>query len=112
MGTKGEEGVVVDTDTKVYDTDNLFVVDASMHPDLPTGNTQAIVMVAAEAAVARILALGTASNTTNPSSSTLQTKPTQATGISIPQLLLSGTGVSGVTSTHATSLARPITQPI
>ncbi|PSN75267.1 FAD/NAD(P)-binding domain-containing protein, partial [Corynespora cassiicola Philippines] len=55
MGTKGDAGVVVDTDTKVYGTDNLFVVDASMHPDLPTGNTQAIVMVAAEAAAARIL---------------------------------------------------------
>ncbi|KAI0130528.1 hypothetical protein BJ170DRAFT_620401 [Xylariales sp. AK1849] len=55
---------VVDTDTKVYGTDNLFVVDASMHPDLPTGNTQAIVMVAAERAVDRILALGGSSNTT------------------------------------------------
>jgi cellobiose dehydrogenase (acceptor) len=58
MGTKGGDGVVVDTNTKVYGTDNLFVVDASIHPDLPTGNTQAIVMVAAEAAAARILALG------------------------------------------------------
>lgn len=36
MGTKGQAGVVVDTDTKVYGTDNLFVVDASIHPDLPT----------------------------------------------------------------------------
>jgi cellobiose dehydrogenase (acceptor) len=61
MGTKGDSGVVVDSDTKVYGTDNLFVVDASMHPDLPTGNTQAIVMVAAEAAAARILALGQSS---------------------------------------------------
>ncbi|KAF2825198.1 hypothetical protein CC86DRAFT_263337, partial [Ophiobolus disseminans] len=58
MGTKGDAGVVVDADTKVYGTDNLFVVDASFHPDLPTGNTQAIIMVAAEAAAARILALG------------------------------------------------------
>ncbi|KAI1343298.1 hypothetical protein F5Y15DRAFT_230078 [Xylariaceae sp. FL0016] len=48
---------VVDLDTKVYGTDNLFVVDASMHPDLPTGNTQAIIMVAAEKAVERIMAL-------------------------------------------------------
>jgi cellobiose dehydrogenase (acceptor) len=67
MGTKGDAGVVVDTDTKVYGTDNLFVVDASIHPDLPTGNTQAIVMVAAEAAAARILALGSSStNGTTP----------------------------------------------
>ncbi|CAO2658307.1 Nn.00g060300.m01.CDS01 [Neocucurbitaria sp. VM-36] len=62
MGTKGDPGVVVDTNTKVYGVDNLFVVDASMHPDLPTGNTQAIVMVAAEAAAARILALGSSSS--------------------------------------------------
>ncbi|ORX92935.1 hypothetical protein BCR34DRAFT_629431 [Clohesyomyces aquaticus] len=52
-----EKTAVVDTNTKVFGTDDLFVVDASMHPDLPTGNTQAIVMVAAEAAVPRILAL-------------------------------------------------------
>ncbi|KAF2680801.1 hypothetical protein K458DRAFT_434075 [Lentithecium fluviatile CBS 122367] len=66
MGTEGDSGVVVDTDTKVFGTDNLFVVDASMHPDLPTGNTQAIVLVAAEHAAARILALkgGAATNET------------------------------------------------
>lgn len=45
---------VVDTDTKVYGTDNLFVVDASIHPDLPTGNTQAIIMVVAEHAAQKI----------------------------------------------------------
>lgn len=48
---------VVDTDTKVYGTDNLFVVDASIHADMPTGNTQAIVMVVAEKAAQKILAL-------------------------------------------------------
>ncbi|RYP74414.1 hypothetical protein DL770_007612 [Monosporascus sp. CRB-9-2] len=58
---------VVDMNTKVYGIDNLFVVDASMHPDLPTGNTQAIVMVAAERAVERILALdGLRINNSNP----------------------------------------------
>ncbi|KAF1912017.1 hypothetical protein BDU57DRAFT_598207 [Ampelomyces quisqualis] len=62
MGAPGAPGAVVDTNTKVHGTSNLFVVDASMHPDLPTGNTQAIVMVAAEAAAARILALGDAVN--------------------------------------------------
>lgn len=50
---------VVDLDTKVYGTDNLYVVDASIHPDLPTGNTQAIVMVVAEKAAEKILALKT-----------------------------------------------------
>ncbi|OJJ33726.1 hypothetical protein ASPWEDRAFT_28927 [Aspergillus wentii DTO 134E9] len=52
---------VVDTNAKVYGTENLFVVDASIHPDLPTGNTQAIVQIAAEAAVARIIKLGKSS---------------------------------------------------
>lgn len=56
-GLEGGESVV-DCDTKVYGTENLFVVDASIHPDLPTGNTQAIVMVVAERAAEKILALG------------------------------------------------------
>ncbi|RSM04991.1 hypothetical protein CDV31_009792 [Fusarium ambrosium] len=60
MGTDdGRDGgsAVVDLDTKVYGTNNLFVVDASFHPDLPTGNTQAIVMIAAEHAVKKIISL-------------------------------------------------------
>ena len=55
---------VVDTDTKVYGTDNLFVVDASIHPDLPTGNTQAIIMVVAEHAAKKIAAFKVAAGTT------------------------------------------------
>ncbi|KAJ0124561.1 hypothetical protein J7T55_005900 [Diaporthe amygdali] len=51
---------VVDTDTRVYGTDNLFVVDASIHPDLPTGNTQAIIMVVAEHAAEKIAAFDVA----------------------------------------------------
>ncbi|KAJ5970830.1 uncharacterized protein N7479_000748 [Penicillium vulpinum] len=46
---------VVDTNTKVYGMDNLFIVDASIHPDLPTGNIQTAVMIVAEAAAAKIL---------------------------------------------------------
>ena len=66
---------VVDLDTKVYGTDNLaspfptntlsrpttntsqFIVDGGIHADLPTGNLQTTIMVVAEAAVAKILAL-------------------------------------------------------
>jgi cellobiose dehydrogenase (acceptor) len=55
-GRYGGEAVV-GTNTKVYGTDNLFVVDASIHADLPTGNTQAIVMVVAEKAAQKNLAL-------------------------------------------------------
>ncbi|KAJ5929354.1 hypothetical protein N7454_007202 [Penicillium verhagenii] len=47
---------VVDINTKVYGMDNLYVVDGSIHPDLPTGNIQATIMIIAEAAAARILA--------------------------------------------------------
>lgn len=44
-------------DTDIFSTfQNLFVVDASIHPDLPTGNTQAIIMVVAEQAAAKIAA--------------------------------------------------------
>lgn len=46
---------VVDLSTKVYGTDNIYVVDASIHPDVPFGNTQAIVSVVAEKAAALIL---------------------------------------------------------
>ncbi|KAI6362068.1 hypothetical protein MCOR25_006303 [Pyricularia grisea] len=48
---------VVDTNTKVYGTDNLFVVDASIHPDVPTGNTQVAVMIVAEQAAEKIMKL-------------------------------------------------------
>jgi cellobiose dehydrogenase (acceptor) len=64
---------VVDLNTKVYGTDNLvsttspsseisanflqYIVDSSIHPDLPTGNIQTTVMVVAEAAVARIMSI-------------------------------------------------------
>ncbi|PYH82891.1 FAD/NAD(P)-binding domain-containing protein [Aspergillus uvarum CBS 121591] len=55
-GRHGNGTSVVDTNTKVYGMDNLYIVDGSIHPDLPTGNIQATIMVVAEAAVAKILA--------------------------------------------------------
>ncbi|KAK2063560.1 GMC oxidoreductase [Colletotrichum caudatum] len=57
MGRENDGKTVVDTDTKVWGTENLFVVDGSMHPEVPTGNTQAPIMVAAAFAAKRILAL-------------------------------------------------------
>ncbi|KAH7911765.1 putative cellobiose dehydrogenase [Hygrophoropsis aurantiaca] len=48
---------VVDENTKVYNTTNLFVVDASIIPSLPTGNPHGALMSAAEQAAAKILAL-------------------------------------------------------
>ncbi|KAK0708434.1 cellobiose dehydrogenase [Lasiosphaeris hirsuta] len=48
---------VVDANTKVYGTDNLFVVDASIFPGMTTGNPSAAIVVAAELAAEKILAL-------------------------------------------------------
>jgi len=48
---------VVDVSTKVFGTDNLFVVDASIIPSIPMGNPHAMIMSMAEQAVAKILAL-------------------------------------------------------
>ncbi len=60
MGTDdGRSGgtAVVDTNTKVYGTDNLFVVDASVFPGHVTSNPTAAIMIVAEHAAAKILAL-------------------------------------------------------
>lgn len=82
MGTKNDGTAVVDTDTKVFGTENLFVVDASIHPDLPTGNTQAIVMVVAEKAVEKILALG--KNGQVPSNGTVPAVPSGGWNNTVP----------------------------
>jgi cellobiose dehydrogenase (acceptor) len=51
---------VVDTNTKVWGTDNLFVVDASIFPGMVTTNPSAYIVVAAEHAAQKILALSPA----------------------------------------------------
>ncbi|KAK3369187.1 cellobiose dehydrogenase-like protein [Lasiosphaeria ovina] len=48
---------VVDLNARVYGTDNLFVVDASIFPGVPTTNPSSYIVVAAEHASQRILAL-------------------------------------------------------
>jgi cellobiose dehydrogenase (acceptor) len=48
---------VVDLNTKVYGTDNLFVVDASIFPGMTTGNPSAAIVIASERAAEKILAL-------------------------------------------------------
>lgn len=55
MGAKNDGKSVVGPDTRVWGTKNLFVVDGSMHPEVPTGNTQASIMVAAAHAANKIL---------------------------------------------------------
>lgn len=48
---------VVDTNTKVYGSDNIFIVDASIFPGMPSTNPSAPIVVAAEKAATLILAL-------------------------------------------------------
>lgn len=48
---------VVDTNTKVYGTNNIFVVDASIFPGQLTGNPSATIVIASEHAAEKILAL-------------------------------------------------------
>lgn len=55
---------VVDLNTKVYGTDNIFVVDASIFPGMPSTNPSALIVASAEHASDRILAL--AANTAIP----------------------------------------------
>ncbi|KAG8688196.1 hypothetical protein FRC11_005887 [Ceratobasidium sp. 423] len=56
IGTSSSSSVV-DTNTKVWNTNNLFVVDSGIMPGMPTGNPQGAIFVMAETAVAKILAL-------------------------------------------------------
>ncbi len=48
---------IVDLDTKVYGTDNLFVVDAGIFPGMLTTNPSAYIVSAAEHAAERLLKL-------------------------------------------------------
>ncbi|KAI0409006.1 fungal cellulose binding domain-containing protein [Xylaria palmicola] len=60
LGTDDGRGggtAVVDVNTQVYGTDNLFVVDASIFPGHVTTNPSAYIVVASERAAERILAL-------------------------------------------------------
>lgn len=55
----GLEGgtAVVDLDTRVWGTDNLFVVDASIFPGMIAPNPSAYILTVSERASERILAL-------------------------------------------------------
>lgn len=92
-GRKGGDGVV-DLNTKVYGTDNLFVVDASFHPDLPTGNTQAIVMVAAEAAAKKVLAVKVSGGDDTPTPSSTISATSASSAVSSTAVATSSAAVT------------------
>ncbi|KAF9447347.1 hypothetical protein P691DRAFT_782546 [Macrolepiota fuliginosa MF-IS2] len=56
MGSSSSDSVV-DENVKVWNTNNLFVIDASFLPGLPMGNPHGTIMAAAEQAVAKVIAL-------------------------------------------------------
>ncbi|KAL8294336.1 hypothetical protein RB597_007947 [Gaeumannomyces tritici] len=64
LGTDDGRGnggtAVVDVNTKVYGTDNLFVVDAGIFPGMVATNPSAYIVVASERAAERVLALAPA----------------------------------------------------
>lgn len=62
-GGSSAAAAVVDTDTRVLGTDNIFVVDASIFPGHVAANPTAAIVVAAEHAAERILALAPGSST-------------------------------------------------
>ncbi|KAF2710705.1 carbohydrate-binding module family 1 protein [Pleomassaria siparia CBS 279.74] len=90
-GSKGGNSVV-DIDCKVYGTDNLFVVDAGMHADVPTGNTQAIVGVAAEHAIQRIIALGTGASGGGNSTAPVPSTPSSVSAVPVPTVVIPAAG--------------------
>lgn len=61
-GSSSAAAAVVDTDTRVLNTDNIFVVDASIFPGHVAANPSAAIVVAAEHAAERILALAPGSS--------------------------------------------------
>ncbi|CZT21382.1 related to cellobiose dehydrogenase [Ramularia collo-cygni] len=58
---------VVDTNTKVYGTDNLFVVDAAVFPGMVTTNPSALIVSVAEHASEKIMALDASAGAENAS---------------------------------------------
>lgn len=97
MGESNDGTSVVDASTlKVWGTDNIYVVDGSIHPDLPTGNSQAIIMIAAEKASSIILSgASSSSSTTSASSSTGSTSSTGSSSSDASSGSTSGSSATG-----------------
>ena len=57
MGTQPVEGAVVDTSGRVYGTERLFVIDASIMPDAPSGFPHIVTIMIAELLSERIASI-------------------------------------------------------
>lgn len=111
---------VVDTNTKVYGMDNLFVVDASIFPEMITTNPSALIVSVAEHAVEKILALGSTGNSTvipevssGTNSTTSAAKPTVPLSTApVSTIQPESTAPAGNSTIAATpSSTRPASQP-
>ena len=98
---------VVDTDTKVYGMDNLFIVDASIFPEMVTTNPSALIVSVAEHAVEKILALsGTGTETeTTPVEEEVIPSAGNSTTSAVPSALPETTPASTVVSAAPTAPA-------
>jgi cellobiose dehydrogenase (acceptor) len=99
-GTQGNgtSGSVVDLNTKVYGTDNIFVVDASIFPGLPATNPSAPILIAAEHAIKKILAL---SNDTSSATTSAAAVATTATAVTATAAAETTTAVAETTTAAA-----------
>jgi cellobiose dehydrogenase (acceptor) len=124
MGTDSglENGTaVVDTNTKVYGMENLFVVDASIFPEMITTNPSALIVSVAEHASEKILALESTSSAGNTtvvpevapvaSNTTVSAKPTVPLSTGLPTIESSAPASNNteVAAPTATTVAEPVT---
>jgi cellobiose dehydrogenase (acceptor) len=93
----GTTGSVVDTNAKVYGTDNLFVVDASIFPGLPSTNPSALIVSVAEHASQIIGSLDVSSSANR----TVTTGSAKASGSGIS----SASGASGSSASLSSASA-------
>lgn len=111
MGTddgRTESGTaVVDTNCKVYGTDNLFVVDASIFPGMVTTNPSALIVTVAEKASEVILALSDTNKSVakNPISMAAVAPDLDT------EMAPSGTNFTPPATTFAPSVTLPTSQP-
>lgn len=102
---------VVDTNTKVYGMDNLFIVDASIFPEMVTTNPSALIVSVAEHAVEKILALsGTEASTetgaeTTPIGAEVSPSAGNSTTSAVTSALAEVTSASSVVSAAPTAPA-------